>query len=126
MGGSAAEVERSIRDGRQAVMVSWTDTIGADGVDQVVDYVASLGDGPAGEHPGAAIYQQYCIACHGPTGTGMAALGAPNLTDDVWLYGGTRDAIHASVANGRNGEMPAFGERLDDAQIRMLVAWLLK
>ncbi len=66
----------------------------------------------------------YCAACHGPDGAGNAMLGASALNDDVWLYGGSLDAIRTSIADGRMGVMPAFGERLDDTQIRLLVAWL--
>ena len=67
---------------------------------------------------------QFCVACHGPAGAGNALLGAPSLVDDVALYGNDREAIRYSLVNGRYGEMPAFGERLDDTQIRLLVAWL--
>lgn len=63
-------------------------------------------------------------ACHGPTGAGNAALRAPNLADDTWLYGGSIEAVTESIANGRAGVMPAFGERLDDTQIKLLVALL--
>jgi cytochrome c oxidase cbb3-type subunit 3 len=75
---------------------------------------------------GRQLYSQFCIACHGATGEGNIALGAPNLTDRIWLYGGSREIIEQSVAHGRNGHMPAFNDRLDDTQIRMLVAWLTR
>ena len=56
----------------------------------------------------------------------MAVLGGPNLTDNVWLYGGTREAITESIANGRNGIMPPFDGRLDDVQVKLLVALLTR
>ena len=73
---------------------------------------------------GRQIYEQYCAACHGPGGDGNPALGAPRLNDAIWLYGGELPAIVTSVGQGRNGRMPAFEGRLDDLQIRLLVAWL--
>jgi cytochrome c oxidase cbb3-type subunit 3 len=59
-------------------------------------------------------------------GTGNNALGAPSLVDDIWLYGDSDAVIQHSIAIGRTGEMPAFGERLDDTQIRLLVALLTR
>jgi cytochrome c oxidase cbb3-type subunit 3 len=68
----------------------------------------------------------FCIACHGPTGEGNIVFGAPSLADDVWLYGGSTEDIETSIAFGRRGFMPAFEERLDDTQVRMLIAWLTR
>jgi cytochrome c oxidase cbb3-type subunit 3 len=75
---------------------------------------------------GGRLYQTYCIACQGEDGAGQPLLGAPALNDAEWLYGGTPEAVRASIAAGRNGMMPAFGERLDAAQIRLVVAWLTR
>jgi cytochrome c oxidase cbb3-type subunit 3 len=69
-------------------------------------------------------YEMYCSACHGLDGSGTAALGAPALNDDIWLYGGSPSAIRASISGGRTGVMPPFVGRLEPAQIKMLVAWL--
>ena len=66
----------------------------------------------------------YCSACHGQNGAGQPALGAPALDDDVSLYGGSPAAVRDSIALGRTGVMPAFGPRLDAAEIRLLAAWL--
>jgi cytochrome c oxidase cbb3-type subunit 3 len=123
-GGSEAQIEQTIRNGRNAVMVAWEPVLGAEGVNQVADYVSVLGTDAATGHPGQTQYNQFCIACHGPDGSGNAVLGAPSLVDDVWLYGNDREALTHSIANGRSGQMPAFGERLDDTQIRLLVALL--
>ena len=125
-GGSPQQIEQSIRGGRIAVMVGWEQVLGESGVDQVAAYVTALGTGTAAGHPGQTQYNQFCIACHGADGSGNAVLGAPSLVDDVSLYGNSRDALVHSIATGRSGEMPAFGERLDDAQVQMLVALLLR
>ena len=125
-GGTAAQVEQSIRQGRNGVMVAWHDTLGEQGVAEVVDFLETLAGGGDWESPGALRFRQYCAACHGASAEGNALLGAPDLTDDVWLYGDSREALTETVANGRHGVMPAFGSRLDDVQVRMLVAWLTR
>lgn len=126
-GGSPAQIEQSIRQGRNGVMVAWGIALGDQGVDEVVQYVLALGRGEeASTLPGQIRYNQFCVGCHGPAGHGNPVLGAPSLVDDDWLYGESEDAVRHSVAEGRNGIMPAFGRRLDDAQVRMLVAWLTR
>ena len=123
-GGSAEQIEQSIRDGRHAVMVGWLEVIGKDAVDQLTDYTLALSQGAAENHTGQTAFHQFCAACHGADGTGNPLLGAPNLVGGVYLYGADIEAIRHSIALGRNGQMPAFGERLDDTQIRLLVALL--
>ncbi len=125
-GGSEAQIEQTIRSGRNAVMVGWEVVLGADGVDQVADFLTVLGTDAAADHPGQTQYNQLCIACHGPDGSGNAVLGAPSLVDDVWLYGNSAEALVHSIAIGRAGIMPAFEDRLDDTQIKMLVALLMR
>lgn len=126
-GGSAAAIEQSIRQGRTAAMVSWEQILGGDeGVARVAAYVRVLGTEAANGHPGQAQFNMFCIACHGMEGSGNVALGAPSLVDEVWLYGSDDAALHDSIAKGRNGQMPAFGARLDDTQIRLLLAWLTR
>lgn len=123
-GGSPEQIEQSIRGGRTAIMVGWQQVLGDSGVDNVMGYLDVIGTSVGEGHPGQAPYNQSCVACHGADGKGNALLGAPDLTDDIWLYGGNQDAIRHSIAIGRTGEMPAFGDRLDDAQVRLLVALL--
>jgi len=125
-GSTPAQIEQSIRDGRYAVMVGWSAVLGDDGVGQVADYVIQLGQGGSEGHPGQYKYNQLCMACHGVDGAGNALLGAPDLTDDIWLYGNSDAALRMSIASGRNGEMPAFGNRLDDTQIRLLLALMMR
>lgn len=71
------------------------------------------------------IFQQNCAACHGLQGEGNPVLGAPNLTDDIWLYGDSDNALIQTIAYGREGVMPSFDKRLDEIQIRMLTALLM-
>ena len=124
-GSSAEQIEQTIRGGRVANMLAWQSILGDESVNQVAEYVADMSDNGA-SHPGQAVYQQNCVACHAADGTGNALLGAPNLADNIWLYGGDLETITASIATGRAGVMPAFGERLDDAQIKLLVAMLAR
>lgn len=126
-GGDAAALEQTVTSGRQAVMPPWQAALNDAGVAQVTDHVLALSTGsadPASE--GGTLYQTYCSACHGADGAGQPLLGAPALNDAEWLYGGTTEAVRASIAMGRNGVMPAFGQRLDAAQIRLVVAWLAR
>ncbi len=125
-GSSAEQIEQTIRGGRVANMLAWQSILGEEAVVQVADYVTNLTENAAGDHPGQAVYQQSCAACHGVDGAGNTLLGAPNLADNIWLYGGDTETIKASIATGRAGVMPAFAERLDDAQIKLLVAMLAR
>ena len=123
-GGSDAQIEQSIRQGRNAVMIAWGAVLGEDGVSNVASYVSTLNSGANQDHPGQQQYMTFCVACHGPTGDGNQALGAPRLNDDIWLYGGDPATIQETIRLGRMGQMPAFDSRLDDLQIRLLMAWL--
>lgn len=126
-GGDEAHIVQSIHAGRQAAMPAWAAVAGEQGVGQLADYVLALSQGEAGAPAvatGATLYQQFCLACHGPDGGGNPLLGAPALDDAVWNYGGERAQVMESIAMGRNGMMPAFGARLDQTQIRLLAAWL--
>lgn len=123
-GGSAEQIEQTIRNGRLAVMIPWQQVLGEQGVAEVAEFVRSLPAGGVQGHPGEARYMQLCVACHGASGDGNPLLGAPRLNDENWLYGGGEAQVRASIASGRNGQMPAFGTKLDDLQIRLLMAWL--
>jgi cytochrome c oxidase cbb3-type subunit 3 len=94
---------------------------------EIAQYVRSL-SGLAHDQirviPGKREYLNNCVACHGADGKGNKALGAPNLTDDVWLYGSSEAAIVHSILNGRNNLMPAQEHVLTPEQVRMLTAWV--
>ncbi|MFK7816848.1 MAG: cytochrome-c oxidase, cbb3-type subunit III [Gammaproteobacteria bacterium] len=126
-GGTEEAITQTLMYGRQAAMIGWLDIIGKEGVQQVKNYVKTLASesNVSAKDEGKQIYQSNCAACHGLLGEGNPALGAPNLSDDIWLYGSSDRALHETLAYGRKGIMPAFGERLDRTQIRMLTAWLM-
>ena len=126
-GGDETQLVETIRSGRQAAMPAWEAVIGKPGVEKVADYVLELSAGgtpSAATEEGGVIFQQYCAACHGPTGSGQPLLGAPALNDAAWLYGGERAQVVRTISEARNGQMPAFGSRLDETEIRLLAAWL--
>ena len=93
----------------------------------VTDYVLSLSGTPAdvdAVQRGSAIYDTQCASCHLASGTGDRAQGAPDLTDQGWLYGGTREQVMASIHRGPYGVMPAWESRLDEATIDALAAYV--
>ena len=73
---------------------------------------------------GRTAYMRFCVACHGPEGKGNPMLGAPDLTDGVWLYGGSAGVISQSIVQGRNGVMPAFAEFLGEDRLHVLTAYV--
>ena len=126
-GGTPEAIKHSLLYGRQAVMPAWGAILGDEGVDQVSNYVRQLASLSADETLAAAGKQKFetnCAACHMADGTGNIAMGAPNLTDDVWLYGGSLRAIKESLIKGRNGVMPAHKEVLGEAKIHILTAYV--
>ncbi|MEQ9688327.1 MAG: c-type cytochrome, partial [Bauldia litoralis] len=73
---------------------------------------------------GAEIYAKDCASCHGEAGTGDQELGAPNLTDAIWLYGSDTADMIATVTHARNSSMPAWGERLDPTTVKALTFYV--
>ena len=99
----------------------------ATGVQDVVSYVRVLSAqerASASSGRGAALFAANCAVCHGTDGKGSRTLGAPNLTDGIWLYGGNRAALTETVTNAHQGVMPAWGARLDPVTIRMLAIYV--
>ncbi|MDW3094661.1 MAG: cytochrome-c oxidase, cbb3-type subunit III [Gammaproteobacteria bacterium] len=127
-GGTIDDIEHSIRHGRIAVMVGWQAVLGDDGVSDVVNYIKDLGSASHNTTAvtGKDLYQQFCVACHGVNGEGNQSLGAPNLSDDIWLYGNTDDQLFHTISVGRSGKMPSFDKRLSDLEVKLLVAWLAR
>jgi cytochrome c oxidase cbb3-type subunit 3 len=126
-GGDPQVIKTSILDGRRGMMPAWGSVLGAEGVEEVSAYVQKLAgrkvdDGLAAL--GKPKFEQQCAACHTPAGTGNPALGAPNLTDGVWLYGGTPQAIKETITKGRNGVMPAHREFLGEEKVHLLAAYV--
>jgi len=125
-GGSADAIKQTIMLGRQGAMPAWVDLLGEQGVKEVATYVLKLSgrrvnsvEANAGE-AGFVV----CAACHGADGKGSYALGAPNLTDTTWLYGGSRKAVEDSIRNGRNGVMPAWAEVLGEDKVHLISAFV--
>ncbi|MCK5263587.1 MAG: cytochrome-c oxidase, cbb3-type subunit III, partial [Gammaproteobacteria bacterium] len=121
-------IKATIMHGRTGAMPAWQDALGGEeGVAQVAEYVQQLAgrevDAEVAEL-GKAKYDMFCFACHTAEGTGNKAMGAPNLTDNVWLYGGTAKAIKLSIAKGRAGRMPAHAEFLGEAKVHILAAYI--
>lgn len=93
-------------------------------IDALVTHVRAISGQGKPSARGAALYEANCAVCHGPEGKGERMLGAPNLTDAIWLFGGDADSIRSSIVNSRNGVMPSWGERLDPVTIKMLTAYV--
>jgi len=118
----------SIRDGRKGVMPALGGPLGHNGVSETAAYVLSLSGVKAPQDwvaAGKVRFETLCVSCHGPDGFGMDSVGAPNLRDKTWLYGGDIDSITASIRDGRNGEMPGWRSRLSEDQMRAIGAWIL-
>jgi len=127
-GGATAQIKTTIMQGRQAAMPAWGDSLGEEGVKEIVSYVLSLSGRKVNDIEAAAGQQRFavCAACHGLEGKGNPAMGAPNLTDNTWLYGGSRMTVEQTVATGRNGMMPAWSERLGEDKVHLLAAYVYR
>ena len=127
-GKTEAAITTTILHGRNSIMPNLSAALGGDaGVENMVKYVRSLSG--AAEADQAAMSAQpmfvaLCSACHMADGSGNQILGGPNLTDDIWLYGGSADAIRTTIVQGRNGVMPAHGELLGDKRTKILAAYV--
>ncbi len=126
-GGDPEAIKASILNGRTGIMPPHAPVLGDAGVKEVANYVFSL----SGHKHDASLaaagkpkFEQICAACHMPEGTGMQALGAPNLTDKVWLYGSSEAAVTETIAKGRNGVMPAWKDFLGEAKVHLLAAYV--
>ena len=127
-GGTPEAIKATITDGRTGAMPPFGQALGEQGVKDVAHYVLSL-SGQANDSirkaRGEPIYKSTCIACHGPDGKGNQALGAPNLTDRIWLHGSDEQAIIEQVTKGRINQMPAHKDLLSPAKIHLLTAYVL-
>lgn len=128
-GGTPEAIKATIQNGRNGMMPA-AEANGlkteAD-IHNVTQYVLSLSRNqhdPAAAAEGQKHYQRICMACHGMNGNGMQALGAPNLTDNIWLYGGSEAKIKETLTQGRQGKMPAHGDFLGDAKVHLLTAYI--
>ena len=126
-GGDYTSIETTIRGGRTAAMPAWGSALGDAGVADMAQYVLSL-SGAAHDEAAATRaapqFQTFCIACHGADAKGNPAFGAPDLTNDTWLYGGDADSIAFTIRYGRNGMMPNFATTLGDDRIAIVAAYV--
>ena len=129
-GGEPETIKTTIMGGRQAAMPAWANVIGEDGIRNVAGYVRSLSgrDIPEGINAdieqGRKIFATNCVACHGPDAKGTQAMGAPNLTDNVWFYGSSFGQIQQTLRYGRNGRMPAQQDHLGNDKVHLLAAYV--
>ncbi len=127
-GGDPATIKTTITGGRQGAMPAWGAVLGEDGVRDVANYVLSLskreGIDTEASARGQTQFQALCAACHGANGTGTQALGAPNLTDNTWLYGGSFEQVTHTIRNGRAGVMPAHKDLLSTDKIQLIAAYV--
>ncbi|WP_300017890.1 cytochrome-c oxidase, cbb3-type subunit III [uncultured Roseobacter sp.] len=114
-------------DARYSEMPAYGEIFEPEEITQVVNYVMSLsGDAfdPALAEPGAELFADNCAACHGDNGLGNVDLGAPNLADAIWLYGGDEETLTETVTYSRYGVMPPWTQRLTEAQIRAVALYV--
>lgn len=126
-GGTPQAIETTIMKGRNGTMPAWGSVVGEEGVKNLTQYVLSLNgrDFDAGAaKAGEQSFNTLCVACHGKGGVGNQELGAPNLTNNIWLYGGSPKAIETSIANGRQGQMPPHADFLGEAKVHLLAAYV--
>jgi cytochrome c oxidase cbb3-type subunit 3 len=137
-GGKLEDIQQTITHGirwdadsktRSGVMPAFgrDKILNEDQISQVADYVLSFTNRPdksANLSAGKKVYEENCAACHGDAGKGNRDLGAPNLTTQVWLYGGTKADIVERVRLGGGGVMPSWSERLDATTIKALTVYV--
>ncbi|EAT13709.1 cytochrome-c oxidase, cbb3-type subunit III [Bermanella marisrubri] len=127
-GGSFEAIKTTLLQGRQGampangLMPNMTESQRND----VTAYVLSLSgrEGSGDAENGKPLYMQACVACHGVDAKGNQAVGAPNLTDNIWLYGGSEKQINFTLKHGRNGVMPAWKEILGEDKIHVLAGYV--
>ncbi|CUS42820.1 MAG: cytochrome-c oxidase, cbb3-type subunit III [Thalassolituus sp.] len=126
-GGKPENIKQTIMYGRQGAMPAWGPVLGDEGVAEMAQYVRSLSGlehSAEAAEKAAPKFQQLCMACHGADGKGNQLVGAPNLTDDIWLYGGATKQIEFTLKHGRNGKMPAQSETLGEDKVHVLAAYI--
>lgn len=133
-GGKLADIEKTITVGIRSTAKDTRDSaMPKFGIDKllddkqisaVADHVLSLSGSGAANADGAKIFAEQCVACHGENGKGNLELGAPNLTDKIWLFGGKKENVVESISTGRGGVMPAWAGRLDKATIAALTLYV--
>lgn len=124
-------ISYGIRSGHDEARISAMPSFGKDGlldekqINNVVEYVLGLSEGTSTQaSAGYTVFQENCASCHGADAKGGREFGAPNLADGIWLYGGTKEAVYASVYNAHAGVMPNWQDRLGDSTVRQLAVYV--
>jgi cytochrome c oxidase cbb3-type subunit 3 len=126
-GGTPDAIHATIIKGRQAAMPPWVAVLGEDGVHNTALYALTLSGAVEASEQSAAgetHFKTICAGCHGAEGKGNPMLGAPNLTDDIWLYGSELETVKHGLRFGRNGKMPAFEGVLSDDKIHLVAGYV--
>ncbi|HHC6609195.1 TPA: cytochrome-c oxidase, cbb3-type subunit III [Vibrio parahaemolyticus] len=125
-GGEPAAIVTTIMHGRIGQMPAWKDALGEQGVQEVVSYTLSLSGRKVNAREAAAGKARFvvCAACHGTDGKGNPAVGAPDLTDQDWLFGDSRAAVTETVMNGRSGVMPAWKDILGEDKVQLVASYV--
>lgn len=127
-GGDPAAIRTSITDGRRGAMPPMDAALGSsEAVKDTAHYVLKLSGRTFDSlraFRGKQKFDSICAACHGADGKGNSQVGAPNLTDEVWLHGGSEAWIIETISKGRTSAMPAHGQFLDEGKIHLLTAYL--
>jgi len=126
-GGNTAAIQQTISNGRMGNMPALGAVVNDAAIEKIISFLRSEpGDTSDDVAAGKQFYATSgCIGCHGINGEGNPLLGAPNLRNDIWLFGGTRDTIADVVKNGRVNEMPAHLERLGEERVRLVTAYVV-
>ena len=124
-GGEPVAIVNTVMNGRIGAMPAWGESFGEQGVREVVTYTLSLSGRKVNAREAAAGKARFaaCAACHGTDGKGNPAFGAPDLTDQVWLFGETRADITETVMYGRQGVMPAWKDILGEDKVQLVSAY---
>ncbi len=125
-GGEPEKLVETLTHGRNGQMPNWLPTLGEQGVKEVVAYALSLSGRKVDEELATAGQGKFaaCAGCHGANGKGNQALGAPNLTDTVWLHGGTEKKVLETVLYGRKSRMPNFDKTLGPERVHLMAAYV--
>lgn len=125
-GGTPDDIKTSLIQGRQGNMPAWSNQFNEQQISELATYVISLSGRKVDPEMAKAGQQNYavCAACHGQDGKGNQQLGAPNLTDNIWLYGGSQEAVEETLREGRNGVMPAWIDILGEDKIHLITAYV--
>lgn len=126
-GGTPEAIVASVTGGRNGQMPAFNGSIDAETVDALVRYVAHWDDPKLDAATRERAQKQFaitCFACHGPDGHGNPLIGAPNLTDGIWLHGGTRERIRETILFGRKSAMPAHEKILTPDEIKLVAAYV--